>query len=331
MAGTIQDTALQIIAATASDAGVQLAVNWLNQRYAEFISRARMRQNRRYGALYAPIPVTALTVNATQGSAAIAFSTIPTDPTTGNHISLQGWHLRTSVTWYWITAHTSGQTTATLQTPFTDATGTALSSIILKRFLPITDPGARWVSSVGHPRRRKRLRFKPWEAFNSLYPARTAVGAFPWCWTEAPRFIGSLDISTVLGTTGQKFIEIYPPSNIVETYNYVYWNVPQVFAVGDSLPPEIDEWVLREGVLVDVYRYKKSQWADKGNAVMADHFSKQEMLQMAVWEKAIQQAQVTDALYHNEIPVEIDMYTDAGEFSGDITNAHDWIWSQWSQ
>ena len=330
MAGTIKDTALQIIAATASDAGVQLAVNWLNQRYAELVSRSRMRQNRRYGALYAPIPVTALTVNATAGSSNITFSAIPTDPTTGAQISLQGWHLRTNVTWYWITAHTIGQTTATLQSAFTDATGTALSATAVKRFLPITDASARWISSVVHARRRKRLRFKPWETFNGLYPGRTVVGAFPWTWTEAPRFIGSLDISAILGTAGQKFIEVYPPSNVIETYNYVYWNIPQTFAVTDTLPPEIDEYVLREGVLVDVYRYKANQWADKGNAVMADHFMKRELAQMAIWEGAIQKAQVTDALYHNQIAVEIDMFTDAGEFAGDITNAHDWIWSQWN-
>lgn len=328
---TVQDTALSIIAATASDAGLQLAVNWLNQRYAELIARSRMRQNRRYGTIVAPQPITLPTIAATIGSANITFSSAPVDPVTGAQVSVEGWQIRNLVTWYFITSHTAGSTAATLQTAFTDATGTALSATIVKRFLPVTDPLARWVSAVVHPRRRKRLRYKTNEQLNVQYPSRTLVGAFPWCWSEGERYIGSLDISTVLGTTGQKLIEVYPPSNIIETYGYVYWNVPSTFAVTDTLPPEIDPWVLREGVLVDVYRYKSEQWAAKGNDVMASFYANKEARQRTIWEAAIQQAMVTDALYHSQVPVEIDMFADSGEYSGDIINAHDWIVSEWTQ
>jgi hypothetical protein len=331
MAATVLDTTLQIIAATASDAGVQLALNWLNQRYIELVARARMRQNRRYGTLYAPQPITLPTVAITTGTTAVTFSSIPKDPVTGNNVSVQGWHLRVNVTWYFVTAHTSGSTSATIESKFSDATATASAITLVQRFIPVPDANTRWISSVVHPRRRKRLRYKTGEQMNTAYPARTVVGAFPWCWTEAPRFVDTLDISTVLGSTGQKFIEVYPPSNIAETYGFVYWNVPPSFVITDSLPPEIDEWVLREGVLVDVYRYKSEQWAAKGNPEMAGFYTNKEMKQRVVWENAIQQAQVTDALFHPLVPIEIDMFTDSGEYGGDITNAHDFIWSQWVQ
>ena len=62
---------------------------------------------------------------------------------------------------------------------------------------------------------------------------------------------------------GQKLIEVYPPSSIDETYNYEYWSVPATLGFSDSLPPEIDEYVLREGVLVDVYRYKSEMAMQK--------------------------------------------------------------------
>lgn len=331
MAGTIADTALQIIAATASDAGVQLAVNWLNQRYVELISRARMKQNRRYGTLSSPQPVTNVTISANAGVTAITFSAAPVDPISNAQISVQGWQLRTNITWYFITAHILGSTSATIETPYTDATGTGLSAKIVKRYLPVSDPSARWISSLVHPRRRKRLRNINYETLNSKYPSRPLVGAYPWCWTEAPRFVDSLDISPVLGTSGQKFIEVYPPSSIPETFGYVYWNVPSSFAVTDPLPPELDEWVLREGVLVDVYRYKSEQWAAKGNDVMAAHYAKREAIQMGVWEKAIQQAKVTDDLFKAQVPIEIDMFYDAGEFSGDIITARQSIMSEWDQ
>jgi len=201
------------------------------------------------------------------------------------------------------------------------------------------------VSNVYHQRRRKRLRYQSPSRFQEIYPGRTLVGAFPWTWTETPRFIDNtfaapqspplgVDLSTIatLGaTTGQKFFEVYPPSNQQETYMYLYWTIPQAFLVTDTLPPEIDEYVLREGVLVDVYRYKAEQWAAKGSVEMAGYYANQTARQMTIWERKIQEGQVADALFHNDVPIELDLFSDSGEFSGDITNAHEWIWSEWTQ
>lgn len=329
--GTVQDTALQIIAATASDAGVQLAVNWLTQRYAEFCAHARVHQNRHYASLYAPSPITTSTVTTTLGSPSITFSTPPVDPVSGSQVSVQGWQIRVSIQWYFIIAHTAGGTAATLDSAYSEAqAGSGLSCTILKRFLPVVDPATRWVSSVIHQRRRKRLPYKEYDQFNAMYPGRSLVGAFPWTWTEASRYIETLDISPILGSSGQKFIEVYPYSSQQETYTYVYWTLPKVFAVGDSLPPEIDEYILREGVLVDVYRYKSEQWANKSNADMAGYYANREARQMTIWQQKIQEAQITDAMYHRNIPVEFTLFSDAGGYSGDITNAHQWIVSEWS-
>lgn len=333
MAGTVQDVALQILAATASDAGVQLAVNWLNQRYAEFCAHARVHQNRHYGSIFYPAPVTTANTNATAtvtiGSPTVTLSAPITTP-------VVGWQIRIFIQWYFIVAQSSDGLTLTLDTPFSEAPlgdnpSTGLVITIVKRFLPVVDPNTRWVSSVIHQRRRKRLTYRPYDQFNAMYPGRTLVAALTWCWTEATRYIETLDISPILGAQGQKFIEIYPPSNQQETYTYVYWTLPKTFAVTDVLPPEVDEYVLREGVLVDVYRYKAEQWAAKGNVEMAAYYGNREARQMTVWQQKIQEAQIADALYHRDIPVECTLFVDEGEYAGDITNAHQWIMSEWTQ
>jgi hypothetical protein len=330
MAGTILDTATQIIAATASDAGIQLAVNWINQRYAEYASRARTHQNRRYGSVSVPAPVTNSSISGTAttsaGSTTVTF-------TAALPMSLVGWQIRFNIAWYWIVAQNPDNLSVTLDTAYNEQNpGSGLGFMIVQRYIPVVDPNTRWVSAVIHQRRRKRLRYFPFEQFQSLYPGRTLVAAFPWAWTEANRYIEDLDISDIVGTqTGQKFFEVYPPSSIAETYQYVYWNIPQTFAITDSLPPEMDEYVLREGVMVDVYRYKMVQAAAANNIEAAGFWRNEHRAQMTTWEKMIQQAMVTDALYHNTVPVEIDMYMDYGEFAGDIVTAHSWIMSEWSQ
>ena len=321
-----QDVVLSVLAATASDAGVQLGLNWLNDRYKQFAARARVRQNRHYGTINAPAPITAGTVTVTQGSATAVLST----PLTASAV---GWQIRISVQWYFIVAQAGDNVTLTLDTPYSEVAGVGggASFTLVKRYLPVVDPATRWVSSVIHQRRRKRLDYKPFETLQSMYPGRTLVASLPWCWTEASRFIETLDISPTLGTLGQKFIEVYPPSNIMETYTYIYWTIPSKFAATDTFPPEIDEYVLREGVLIDVYRYKKMQAAAKENVELAGLYGNFEARQETLWERKIQEAMVTDALFHNDVPVELTLFTDAGEYSGDITNAHQWIMSEWSQ
>ena len=322
MAVLVSDVATSVLAATASDAGLQLAVNWLNDRYKELVSRARMRQLRNYGSVFVPAPISAGTVNVTQGSTTAILST----PLSGSAV---GWTIRANIVWYVVVAQAGDNVTLTLDSAYSESSNAAAGYYLVQRYIPI-QASARWISSVVHPRRRKRLREKPFEQFQSMAPARPLVAAFPWVWTEASRYVEGFDISAILGATGQKLIEIYPPSNIPETYGYVYWPVPNSFAITDTLPPEINEYQLREGILVDVWRYKSEQIAGKGNVELAGYYANREARQRTIWEAKIQEAQVTDALYHNNVALEIDMFSDIGEYAGDITNAHDWVISEWS-
>ena len=325
MAVLVADVATSVLAATASDAGVQLAVNWLNDRYKELVARARTRQLRNYSSVFVPAPITTGTVNVTQGGETAVLSTpIP------NGFNVVGWTIRANIVWYVVVAIANDSVTLTIDSPYSESTNTASSYTLVNRYIPV-QPNFRWISSVVHPRRRKRLRELPFEQFQSQHPARPLVAAFPWCWTEASRYISGFDISTVLGVTGQKLIEIYPPSNIDETYGYVGWPVPASFAITATLPPEIDEHILREGILVDVWRYKSEQAAAKGNVELAGYYANRESRQRTIWEGCIQQALVADALYHNNVALEIDMFSDCGEWTGAIETAHQWIVSEWTE
>jgi len=170
-------------------------------------------------------------------------------------------------------------------------------------------------------RSQKKLRHRLLDEMAKRYPSRLFVGPWPRVWTEAARKAENTDISTSLGTTGQKLIEIYPPSSQDETYMYTYWSIPQTLGLDDTLPPEIDAYTLREGVLVDVYRYKANQWLNKANVEMVATCGNLEARQRTVWEQAIQEAIVSDAAFHNTISIEVVPY---GDYCDDIEDDDVW-------
>lgn len=72
-----------------------------------------------------------LTVDFTFNSATGTFSQAPQYPT-GTNVSLKGWWVQTTAAseWYLITAHTAGQTTFTIDTPFNGWQGAANSEVL---------------------------------------------------------------------------------------------------------------------------------------------------------------------------------------------------------
>lgn len=291
-----------VIAATASDAGVQLALKWANFRYKEFTRRARsLFQTKHFGNVYVPAPLTAGTVAVTQGSNLVVGTG------TAFTSAQAGWSFRANIVWFIVTAVNVGTQTLTLDASFSESTNAAAGYYLVQRYIPIA-PEARFVSAVAHPRYRRRLRNLTWDQMNTRYPSRQSVGGFPRSWTEAARQAGNVDISALLGSTGQKLIEVYPPSTTPENYQYAYWNYPYDLNTSTILPPEMDADILSEGVLVDAWRYKSEQAATAGKIDLAGLYNNKSLQQMTIWDKKIQEAINSDASFHPIISVELDMW-----------------------
>lgn len=324
MAGPlVSDIAQSILAATASNAGLQLAGRWVSERYAELVGRTRTRQLQHSASVFVPAPISTGTCSITQNNATAVLST----PLTQNVV---GWTIRFNTTWYIVTAQAGDNITLTIDSKQVDTTNATNGYILVQRFIPIM-ADARWISDVVHQRRNKKLRHYSLSQMESKHARRQLVGAYPWCWTEASRYVEDLDITTSLGSTGQKLVEIYPPSSQAETYKYYYWSIPLTLALNANLPQEIDAYTLREGVLVDVYRYKSEQFAEQNNREMAEFYANKESRQRTVWEGAIQEALIADNAYHNEVSVNLTSVGYAEPYDDDITNAHDYVIASWTQ
>lgn len=320
MAVKLGDIARSVLAAVASDAGLELAGRWLNERYVEFCARTRLHQLRSVGQVYVPAPLTAGTVNATLGSNQVVGTSTAF---TNAHVNC---FFRYSVVWYRIIAVNATTQTLTLDSLVGEDTNTAATYFVVHRYIPL-DANTRWVGEVIHQRRRRKLVNMPWHRFQTTYPSRQLVGAYPWAYTEAPHNDGV----NPTDPTRRKYIEVYPPSSIEEVYTYTSWAIPDKLELEDYLPPEVDGYVLREGGLIDHYRYQAEMAIQGGKVDVAGYYANMAARQMTIWEDKIQQSILADSAGRQDVSLEWAAYglaTDGSDMDTDIVNAHqDIIWS----
>ena len=82
-------------------------------------------------------------------------------------------------------------------------------------------------------------------------------------------------------------IELYPYSSITELLYYVFYRAPDTLRLQDQVPPNIDNHVLKEGALIDAYRYEAGKAAKKGDVNIAGFWRNESRAQETSWEKTI--------------------------------------------
>jgi hypothetical protein len=84
--------------------------------------------------------------------------------------------------------------------------------------------------------------------------------------------------------------EIYPPPETSELIHYIYWNLPTALTPTSTIPPVIDPYTLKEGVLIDLYRYEKAAARRSLQIEAANSWSNDEARQRTIWKKVIKDA-----------------------------------------
>gem|GEM_PF-2745463 len=313
---TIEDAARLAVAAIDNEVDYFLAVEWARERYKELVAKVRFRHLRQIGQLSVPAPITAGTVSVTQGSLEV----------TGNATAQAAWSpdvvgrwLRLSGTqeWYRITA--LSQSALRLSVPYAGTTASAQSYTLVKRFHHL-DPVARHVEDVIFMKRRWLLDNMAPETLNSLAPSRQRVAAAPWVWT-APGVEPNAD--------GQpcQVIELYPYLNAVGLVHYTYWPDPPELGMADPLPKGIDEYVLREGILVDLMRAMMAKALKAGRIEEGAVWRNEYRAQETVWAQKVREAIRSDRTVDDlTATLERPKY---GLIDFDIITARDQAYSRW--
>lgn len=315
---TVDEVVRDVLASAGTSAGAPLVARWLNNRYRELVSKVKFRHLRKVGELSLPAIVSDGTVSITKGSTAVS-GTSTTFETSISAGTQEYYYLRTDTNWYRIASITN-DTALVLESAFTEDTVTDGTYEIIKRFHPL-DASARWANTFYFDRLYYELDLVPLEALDLLFPGRIIAGHYPTHIAQV-----GIDSSNSL------MYEIYPPPEDAEIIHYIYYDLPSELTLESTIPPVIDTYVLKEGVMIDLYRFNKIAALKPENMdpQAAAVFANEEAKQRTIWKRAIFDA-IRTSRGADDITFLLQMTKGSARRSYDQRTAHDYIYDNWSR
>jgi len=309
---TVSELVRDVLASVATDATGVAAAKWIDNRYQEMVGKVKFRSLRSIGELQLPKVVgndDDDTVTTTRDSTAVSgtSTTWETTPTTSPGAY---WYFKASSAWYNISSVTDN-TNLVLTTAFSEDAVSAGTYKIVKRYHPLAST-ARRLGSFMLTRLFKELQSVSETELNLIAPGRILTD-------NIPNYVAlsGHDASDYLQ------VEIYPPPKLSEIIHYIYWKIPSTLSLGTTLPLMIDPYTLKEGVLVDLYRFEKAAALRAGNVEIAGHWGNEEARQRTIWRKVINDAIRSDRGV-DDITMILDMISNRrGRYDGDITTARE--------
>lgn len=306
--GEVARSALAALNVTRNDV---LAAQWVNERWQQLAAVTTLRSLRKTGEFVVPAPVTDGTVSVSRGTNVVtgdATAYAAWSPTlVGRYFQVQG-----RDAWYEITDVTA--TTLILAVPFAEddaAAGSSYHVVARHLALPSTVRRLGWGTCE---RRRWPVKTVSSGWLDRQHPSRQYV-------TTGPAYMSEVRTDE----SGARVIEVYPYSTTTEHVAYKYVQAPPTIELGDTLPGQIDTWMLKVGVLADVMLYKAAQCVDgqdlQGAAYWRNEFRVQEGRFEDAVRRAIQADRGTDDLeawLQSSLPLAV---------TRDITTARDQVWS----
>lgn len=316
---TLETIARQVVAAVDSDAGYLLAAQWIQGRYEQIATRVKLRHLRKVGLVTVPAPITTGLATFTRDSPYVTGDATAT--AAWGSLLKNGWWIRTRNVWYEIIDYEllAGVGRLTLAAKFGEDSVTAGAYVLYQRFVELAADCQFVGRKFLNLRRRTEIQYKTMDEIDHVDPSRRlARGWGPIVACEAP-----------LSAQNRRQVEFYPEPSTSETYGYLYWRFPTVMQLSDSIPPLIPGYVLREGALIDLYRYKAGKAADKQDVNTAGYWRNEARAQETKWDDE----RWREAIMADKADDETTFILAHGgmEFiTYDVTNAKDDILSRWT-
>lgn len=307
---TLESIATQVVAAVGSDIGYPIVAEWVRARYQQLATRVKLKHLRQLGQVNIPAAVSTGTATVARGSNTVTLSTSIQSQISGG---IHGWFFRAGVVWYEVAEYTA--TTLTLKTPYAENSVTAGAYAMVSRYTKL-DPAAAWVGrSWVHARLRRPLQHTTMDKLNSMASYRPLIGSGGPQWVaEGPEL------------EGVKTVEVYPYSTTSEALFYVYWRDVPAISITEELSSRVKDYILKEGALIDCYRYKMAKAADDQKIEAAAFYRNEMRTQETKWERYLLEAIQAD---QGEDDGQFILKTlSSGSAPGDIRTARDQVWSR---
>lgn len=311
---TIESVARQLIASVDSDAGYLLGAQWIIKRYEQLAIKAKLRHLRQVGQVSTPAAITTGAITVSRGSNLVTGDATAIAAWT---TSLVGWHIRGRVTWHEIIAHNIATGALALLGDFEEESVSAGSYTLIQRWIPLAPDVGYLGDTFINPRRRMPLNLVDYGELDRAAPSRSAVSGTATHVAEAPQL-----------PDGRKRVEFYPYSSTSESYAYVYWRSVGQLTYSDVLPPSVPSYILIEGALIDLFRYKMSQAMNANNGESAAFWRNEMRTQETKWNDHLVEAIGADR--GEDDTSFILKHLGAALGPTDITTARDHILAQWN-
>lgn len=312
---TVDELARDVIASIATNVNALAAAKWIDNRYNEMVSKVKFRHLRQVGELSLPGVYDTGTLDATRDSTAIA----GTDTEFDTYVTAFGGEeycaIRPSSTWYAITT-VGSETSITLTSAFAEDDIEDSSYKLVKRYHALATD-ARWIGDFYITRLRRKLASVSLDELNILAPGRVLAGSLP-------THVAQIGVDS----NGYLMYEIYPPPDVSELLHYIYWKLPTALTIGSTIPPVIDPYTLKEGALIDLYRYEKALAIRKGNVEQAAVWRNDENVQITRWDRIIGDA-IRTSRGSDDITLILDMFRGNPMGLGEQRTARDYIYDNW--
>jgi hypothetical protein len=314
---TVDELARDVLASINTDENALAAAKWIDNRYREMVSKVKFRHLRKVGELSLPAIIETGTIDATRDSDDIAGTSTAFQTAMGAGAQ-EHYYFRTRTAWYQIESVTD-ESNIILISNFAEDDVADGAYKIAKRTHPLPAT-VRWVGDFYHTRLRRGLQSLSLDELNIISPGRSLIG-------NIPQYAAQVGLDS---TGAYLLYEIYPPPDESEILHYIYWTLPGTLAINSTIPPVIDPYVLKEGVLIDLYRLEKSKEIRKGNIEQAAFWRNEEKAQLVIWERAIKDA-IRTSRGADDITVILDWFRSRAESTGEQRTARDYILDNWSR
>ncbi len=306
---TCEDVARAALAAVNSDAGIILAEQWVNERYANLAARTTLRALHKTAELIVPAVISIGTVTIASGAGVV----------TGDATAIAAWgtelvgrYIQLHTAWYEIAGVVNG--TLELAGTYSEDTVTATSYRIVQRFFTLADD-ARTLGNFVPSQRRMPLRKMSQGDLDSFAPYRQHLGFGP---------LAVIDFG--VDASRRRIVELYPYSTTPQQVRYDYWAHPPRLELTDEIPGAVDLHMLKEGVLIDCFRFLAAKAMQSGDANGAAYWRNESRAQENRWEQYVNQALLNDR-GTDDLETRL-RSSQSGMHGMDIMTAYDELWAR---
>lgn len=268
----VEEVAYAALSAVGSNAGVLQGVKWTSDRYRQLSNRGRLRSLRRVAQVVIPAAVSDGLITAARDSAVIEGDA---DAQAVWHAGLAGWYFRYRRNWYKVVSveTAGGVKTLKLDTPVTEDGSADVGYKLVQRFTPMPSD-MRTVGRFVHQRLWKPISQVSLSELDLMHPERLFVTG------TGPELVCEVGDDE----NGARLFEFYPYPLNSDSVLFSYYSRSPDLQPGDKLPDNLDVEALKQGVLIDVYRYEMAKALRENKVEVAAVWGNHLRTQETVWE-----------------------------------------------